>query len=130
MIIPLNPVAFDEAFGQTVSSYEFMTLLMYELEKELKGRVFLAQSLPYIKSSTAEEKLQLLSDWLEYYKSEGFTHIQFITTDSKWTTIGSGQHVVWIPAIPIEKMPPEAIKSVISDQTKQIAGILTESWLT
>ena len=130
VIIPLNPVTFDDGFGQTVSSYEFMTLLTYELEKELKGRLFLAQSLPYIKSSTVEEKLQLLSIWLDYYKGEGFTHIQFLTTDSKWTTIGQGEHVVWIPAIPIDKMPPEAVKSVISEQTKQLAGILTESWLT
>lgn len=129
VVIPLNPVAFGDALSQTVSSYEFMTLLTYELEKELKGRLFLSQPLSYIKNSTAEDKINLLSSWVEYYKGEGFKYIQFLTTDSKWTSIDEGGNVVWIPAIPIEKMPPEAIKSVISEQTKQLAGKLAESWV-
>ncbi len=129
VVIPLNPVAFGDALSQTVSSYEFMTLLTYELEKELKGRLFLSQPLSYIKNSTAEDKINLLSTWVEYYKDEGFKYIQFLTTDSKWTSIDEGGNVVWIPAIPIEKMPPEAIKSVISEQTKQLAGKLAESWV-
>ena len=127
VIIPLNPIAFDDTFSQTVSSYEFMTLLTYELEKELKGRVFLAQPLPYIKSSPIEEKSQLLSTWLNYYQSEGFKTIRFFTTDSKWTSIEGG-HVLWIPAVPIDKMPPETIKSVISEQTKQLSAVLEETW--
>ena len=128
IVIPLNPVDFDDTFSQTVSSYEFMTLLTYELEKELKGRLFLALPLPYIKNSTTEEKLNLLSVWEDYYRGQGFKYIQFLTTDSKWTSINGGGQVLWIPAIPIEKMPLDAIKSVISEQTKQLVGILAESW--
>ena len=130
VIVPLNPVAFGEEYGQTVSSYEFITLLTYELEKELKGRLFLAQSLPYLKSSTVKERLQLVSLWLDFYKKEGFRHIRFLTTDSKWTTVDLAEHILWIPAVPIEKMPSESIKSVISEQTKQLAGMLTNSWIT
>lgn len=129
VVIPLNPVAFGDSFSQTVSSYEFMTLLTYELEKELKGRLFLSQPLSYIKNSTAEDKIKLLSAWVEYYKGEGFKYIQFLTTDSKWTSLDEDGNVVWIPAIPIEKMPLEAIKSVISEQTKQLAGKLAEFWV-
>ena len=128
VIIPLNPIAFDDTFSQTVSSYEFMTLLTYELEKELKGRVFLAQPLPYIKNGSIEEKSQLLLTWLNFYQSEGFKTIRFFTTDSKWTSIDKEGHVLWIPAVPIDKMPPETIKSVIGEQTKQLAAILEETW--
>ena len=130
VIVPLNPVAFDEEYAQTVSSYEFITLLTYELEKELKGRLYLAQSLPYLKSSTVEERAQMVSLWLDFYKSEGFKHIRFLTTDSKWTTMDNAKHILWIPAVPIEKMPPESIKSVISEQMKQLAGMLTNSWIS
>ena len=128
IVIPLNPVDFNDAFSQTVSSFEFMTLLTHELEKELKGRLFLALPLPYIKTSKTEEKLNLLSVWVDYYRGQGFKYIQFLTTDSKWTSIDEDGHVLWIPAIPIEKMPLDAIKTVISEQTKQLVDILAESW--
>lgn len=127
VIIPLNPITYGESFVQAVSSADFLAVLTFELEKELKGRLLLAPAIPYMKEDSLESKTDLIKKWMKYYHSQGFVHIYFITTD---ITLNSLQlpEVIWLPAIPIEKMPADAARPVIEDQTRQLIDMLTQRW--
>ena len=68
VIIPLNAITFEKGVSQAVASYEYLSLLTYELERELKGRIFLAHPVPYSKESGQESKKALLNHWLNVWK--------------------------------------------------------------
>jgi|GEM_PF-4777758 len=128
VIIPLNAITFEKGVNQAVASYEYLSLLTYELERELKGRIFLAHPVPYMKDSGQEIKNSLLSQWREFYRTAGFTYIHFITTDNKWLSAANQGEILWFPSIQTDKMPKEAIKQVLDDHTDQITELLREAW--
>ncbi|WP_455661223.1 DUF2487 family protein [Pradoshia sp.] len=128
VIIPLNAITFEKAVNQAVASYEYLSLLTYELERELRGRIFLAHPIPYMKESGLETKNALLDLWREFYKEAGFLHIRFLTTDNKWLSLGDYEDILWFPSMQTDKMPEEAIKQVLGDHTAQITELLREAW--
>ncbi|WP_161497069.1 DUF2487 family protein [Pradoshia eiseniae] len=130
VIIPLNAITFEKGVNQAVASYEYLSLLTYELERELKGRIFLAHPVPYMKESGQEFKNGLLSQWREFYREAGFTYIRFLTTDNKWLSAANQEEILWFPSIQTDKMPKEAIKQVLDDHTEQITELLREAWNT
>ena len=130
VIIPLNAITFEKGVNQAVASYEYLSLLTYELERELKGRIFLAHPVPYMKGSGQEFKNSLLSQWREFYRDAGFTYIRFLTTDNKWLSASNQEEILWFPSIQTDKMPKEAIKQVLDDHTEQITELLREAWNT
>ena len=130
VIIPLNAITFEKGVNQAVASYEYLSLLTYELERELKGRIFLALPVPYMKESGQEFKNSLLSQWREFYRDAGFTYIRFLTTDNKWLSASNQEEILWFPSIQTDKMPKEAIKQVLDDHTEQITELLREAWNT
>ena len=129
VIIPLNAITFGKGVNQAVASYEYLNLLTYELERELKGRLFLAHPIPYLKESGQEAKKALLDQWRAFYREAGFTYIRFITTDNKWMTLGDQDEILWFPSIQTDKMPREAIKQVLDDYTDQIKERLKDAWV-
>lgn len=130
VIIPLNAITFEKGVSQAVASYEYLSLLTYELERELKGRIFLAHPVPYSKESGQESKKALLNHWRTFYSEAGFTYIRFLTTDNKWITVSDQDQILWFPSIQTDKMPREAIKQVLDDHTDQIKELLQDAWKT
>ncbi len=128
VIIPLNAITFEKAVNQAVASYEYLSLLTYELERELRGRIFLAHPIPYRKESGLESKNDLLGPWREFYKEAGFLHIRFLTTDNKWLSLADHEDILWFPSMQTDKMPEEAIQQVLGDHTAQITELLREVW--
>lgn len=128
VIIPLNAITFEKGVNQAVASYEYLSLLTYELERELKGRIFLAHPVPYVKESGQESKSAILNQWREFYRNAGFLHIRFLTTDSKWTSLAESEDILWFPSMQTDKMPEEAIKQVLGDHTAQITELLRDAW--
>ena len=127
-IIPLNTITFENGVNQAVASYEYLSLLTHELERELKGRIFLAHPVPYLKECGQESKQALITQWREFYTEAGFKYIRFITTDNKWISIANHEEVLWFPSIQIEKMPEEAVRQVLEGQIEQTIELLQEIW--
>lgn len=127
-IIPLISVSVDSDFKHTVSKGEFISLVSTELERQLKGRVFLFPSFSYLKNSSTV--VEDLSKWGEELQKE-FKHVIFLTSDEKLKDKGgddqNGQ-LIWLPSMPLEHMDDQLKRKLLQDQIEQILNILLQSW--
>jgi Protein of unknown function (DUF2487) len=127
-IIPLISVSVDSDFKHTVSKGEFISLVSTELERQLKGRVFLFPSFSYLKN--ASNVVEDLSKWREELQKE-FKHVIFLTSDENLKGIGgedlTGQPI-WLPSMPMEHMDDNLKRKLLQDQIEQILNILLQSW--
>ena len=73
-IVPLIPVSLEADLKGTVSKGEFITYVSVELERQLKGRVFLFPSLSYLKKS--KNVIESVIEWKTELQQE-FKHVIF-----------------------------------------------------
>ncbi|MGM7721933.1 YpiF family protein [Metabacillus sp. Hm71] len=127
-IIPLIPVALESEFKGTVSKGEFITYVCNELERQLKGRVFLFPSFSYLKNST--NVIENVLEWKTEIKQE-FKHVFFLTSDEVLKNASSEplkENLIWLPAVPFEHMDEKLMRKLLQDQIEQILNILLQSW--
>ncbi|WLR43726.1 DUF2487 family protein [Bacillus carboniphilus] len=121
VVVPVVPLSLKNK--QQLEKHEYLTLLSQELEKQLRGRLFLTPPLVYF----FPEKQRLETDmnnWKEIL-SKHFTYIFFLTGEE---VLKESQDVLWSPTIPIENMDQSLKKKVIQDQVAQILNILLQYW--
>lgn len=130
VVLPLLPVSFGEDMKQAVSMTEFVNLLGVQLERQLKGRLFMLQGFSYLRNSSEERRLKDLMYWEEKLFKEGFKHVVYITCDSDWkkTEGEMAGTLIWMPSLPLESMDENYKTSIIEDQVKQLLTILTQEW--
>ncbi|MFN2745605.1 MULTISPECIES: YpiF family protein [Bacillus] len=125
-VIPLISVQLGDQFKSAVSKGEFTSILAEELERQLKGRVYLFP--PYTYLHADEKSAEDLAD-LEEMAARHFRHIVFLTTDERWKQVlGNEQKLLWIPAIPLEHMKDSLKQKLLEDQIEQILNILLQNW--
>lgn len=127
-IVPLIPISVDDDFKGTVSKGEFITYVTSELERQLKGRVFLFPAFTYLKNS--ENVIENVIEWKTEIKQE-FKHIVFLTSDVMLKENKSEQlksNIIWLPTVPFEHMDGGLMKKLLQDQVEQILNILLQSW--
>ncbi|KKI88775.1 hypothetical protein WQ54_30165 [Bacillus sp. SA1-12] len=127
-IIPLIPVALESEFKGTVSKGEFITYVCNELERQLKGRVFLFPSFSYLKNST--NVIENVIEWKTKIKQE-FKHVFFLTSDEALKNSSIEQmkeHLIWLPVVPFEHMDEKLMRKLLQNQVEQILNILLQSW--
>ncbi|MFN7252221.1 MAG: YpiF family protein [Anaerobacillus sp.] len=129
-IIPLVPISWGDELKSTVQMGEFITLISDELERQFKGRVFQFPSFTYLKSEKLEERLLRLNAFDEHLKSNGISHIIFLTSDVEWKQIEAKMNdtLLWIPSIPLEHMEQKYKMETLSSQIKQMLPIITSKW--
>lgn len=129
-VLPLLPVSFGEDMKQVVGMGEFISLLMPQLEKQFKGRIFLLPQYPYLKTSEEGKRISDLHDWVTHLRNHGFKHIFFITSDSDWKA-GEDKlngELIWLPSIPLENMEEKYKRTILEEQVKQLLQLIIQKW--
>lgn len=129
-LIPLIPISFTDEVKMTVSMGEFITIITDELERQFHGRVFQLPPYTYLKEENKDERNTRLKSWLNYLKENSFKEVVLLTADYTWKTGDSDieDHLIWLPALPLDTMDKEYQIQVIRDQLKQLVPILMDKW--
>ncbi|MBU9723933.1 MULTISPECIES: YpiF family protein [Bacillaceae] len=129
-IIPLIPVDLLNDPKGKVSMGEFTTVIVDEIERQFRGRVFQIPAFTYVVGEKEEEKLQRLKDWDKHLFSNGFKHILYITSDSEWRKVENElpDMLIWIPSLSLESMEDKYAKEIIDQQMKQLLPLVTNKW--
>ncbi|HZH59062.1 MAG TPA: YpiF family protein [Metabacillus sp.] len=127
-IVPLMAVSIESDFKNIVSKGEFISLVSTDLERQLKGRVFLFPTYSYLKKS--ENVIENLIEWKTELQQQ-FKHVFFLTSDEKLKEIKNTQmegEIIWLPSMPLEHMDENLKRKLLQDQVEQILNILLQSW--
>ncbi|MED1740959.1 YpiF family protein [Bacillus swezeyi] len=125
-VIPLISVQLGDQFKSAVSKGEFTSILAEELERQLKGRVYLFPPYTYLQAD--EKSVKDIAD-LKEMSEKHFRHTVFLTTDEQWKQVlKDEQKLLWIPAIPLEHMKDSLKQKLLEDQIEQILNILLQYW--
>ncbi|MGG1696537.1 YpiF family protein [Bacillus zhangzhouensis] len=124
-IIPLVGINVNQ-IKQTVSLGEFTILVAEELERQLKGRVFLFPSHTYLEVNDRKQE-----DILAYKQSlqEHFQHVVFITSDHNWKEHSEiSESLFLLKPVPLEHLKVELKQKIIQDSVEQILNFLLQKW--
>lgn len=127
-VIPLIPVSVQSDFKSVVSKGEYITHITAELERQLKGRVYLFPPFTYLNNK--KNVFEILLEWKTEIQRE-FKHVFFLTSDvmlkdNKPQSLSN--NLIWLGAVPIEHMDDNLKRKLLQDQVEQILNILLQSW--
>lgn len=124
-IIPL--VGIDAShIKQTVSLGEFTMLVAEDLERQLKGRVFLFPPHTYLEvNHRKQEDILAVKQSLQ----EHFQHVVFITSDNKWKEqLEVSESAFILQSVPLEHLKVNLKQKVIQDSVEQTLNFLLQKW--
>ncbi|MFA9556164.1 YpiF family protein [Evansella sp. AB-rgal1] len=129
-IIPLIPLNWESDPKGKISMGEFTSILVEELERQFKGRVFQIAPFTYLTSENEQEKLNRLREWDKHFFNNGFKHIIYVTSDVDWKKVERDipDMLVWVPSLSLESMDDTYAKEIINQQLKQILPLVTNKW--
>ncbi|MEH7822534.1 YpiF family protein [Bacillus altitudinis] len=124
-IIPLVGINASH-IKQTVSLGEFTMLVAEDLERQLKGRVFLFPPYTYLEvNNRKQEDILALKQSLQ----EHFQHVVFITSDNKWKEqLELSESAFILQSVPLEHLKINLKQKVIQDSVEQILNFLLQKW--
>ncbi|MFB7033715.1 YpiF family protein [Bacillus altitudinis] len=124
-IIPLVGINASH-IKQAVSLGEFTMLVAEDLERQLKGRVFLFPPHTYLEvNNRKQEDILALKQSLQ----EHFQHVVFITSDNKWKEqLEVSESAFILQSVPLEHLKVNLKQKVIQDSVEQILNFLLQKW--
>ncbi|MBX0356230.1 YpiF family protein [Halobacillus sp. Nhm2S1] len=131
VIIPLIP--FDPGNDQQMVKQAFQRELNQVftnlIEKEYKGRIFLAPDYHYLEGSQANET-ERINRWIHKFKEQPFHHIFLFTFDSKWKKYEAELegHVLWVPGMGSGDIQSTETQSFVKEQAHQISELIQAYW--
>ncbi|WP_162297838.1 DUF2487 family protein [Halalkalibacillus sediminis] len=131
-IIPLIPYSFssDEDIQKLSFQKEVMDVFTTQIEKELKGRIFLIPEYYYLKDAKIEEEKQNLDQQIEHVQSQPFNHVFLLTFDSQWRKKVKefDADLLWIPSIKEGNLNQVDKQQLIQAQVEEVLQLIKESW--
>nr|WP_220129092.1 YpiF family protein [Anoxybacillus calidus] len=129
-VIPLIPLTLEKNVKSIVSMGEFVQIIVNELERQFKGRVFLFPPFTYFTSENMEEKTKRIADWTDELIANGMKHIFYVTSDTEWKAGEANLPgtLLWLPSIPLEHMDEKYKQQIVTDQTSQLMNLLIAKW--
>jgi hypothetical protein len=129
-VIPLVPLALEKNVKSIVSGGEFVQMIVSELERQFKGRVFLFPPFTYFVSESMEEKMKRITDWTSELTANGMKHIFYVTSDTEWKAREADLPgaLLWLPSLPLEHMDEKYKQQIVTDQTSQLMNLLVAKW--
>lgn len=125
-VVPLVGLNFEESkIRQSGSQADYLMSLTAFIEQQFKGRLLLMPPFTYLEVQKAHIDLNFMEN---YFKEGGFKHVFFMTSDNYWVNNKGEQHVIWLPAIPLESMDKEVKQRILEDQLKQVIPFFTSEW--
>ncbi|WMT27443.1 YpiF family protein [Bacillus aerius] len=124
-IIPLVGINVSH-IKQTVSLGEFTMLVAEDLERQLKGRVFLFPPHTYLEvNNRKQEDILAVKQSLQ----EHFQHVVFITSDNKWKEqLEVSESAFILQSVPLEHLKVNLKQKVIQDSVERILNFLLQKW--
>jgi hypothetical protein len=129
-VIPLIPLTLEKNVKSIVSMGEFVQIIVNELERQFKGRVFLFPPFTYFTSENMEEKTKRIADWTGELIANGMKHIFYVTSDTEWKAGEANLPgtLLWLPSIPLEHMDEKYKQQIVTDQISQLMNLLIAKW--
>jgi hypothetical protein len=129
-VIPLVPLELKKNVKSIVSMGEFVQMIVSELERQFKGRVFLFPPFTYFVSESMEEKMKRITDWTSELTANGMKHIFYVTSDAEWKAREGDLPgaLLWLPSLPLEHMDEKYKQQIVTDQTSQLMNLLIAKW--
>ncbi|MCY8069511.1 YpiF family protein [Bacillus inaquosorum] len=126
-VIPLINIKVGAHFKITAEKGEFTQLLSDELERQLKGRVYLLP--PYTYVDRNEKTVQGLKDLREELISE-FPHVVLLTSDENWNSENALGKIIVTPSVPLEHLNDSLKRKILDERTAEILNVLLQLWST
>ncbi|MCY7758025.1 YpiF family protein [Bacillus inaquosorum] len=126
-VIPLINIKVGAHFKITAEKGEFTQLLSDELERQLKGRVYLLP--PYTYVDRNEKTVQGLKDLREELISE-FPHVVLLTSDENWNSEDALDKIIVTPSVPLEHLNDSLKRKILDERTAEILNVLLQLWST
>ncbi|TFB23972.1 DUF2487 family protein [Filobacillus milosensis] len=131
-IIPLIPFSFvsDQEMTQLSLQKEMTQIYIDQIEKELKGRVFVTPEYYYVKNDKISDEKLRLEEYVNHINKQPFKYIFLITPDNKWRKITKDMDVdlIWIPVIKEGNLNQSETQQLIQSQVKEIQSLIMDSW--
>ncbi|USP93851.1 YpiF family protein [Bacillus vallismortis] len=126
-VIPLINIKVGGHFKMAAEKGEFTQLLSEELERQLKGRVYLLP--PYTYVDRNEKTVHGLQDLREELISE-FPHVVLLTSDENWKNEHALGEIIVTPSIPLEHLNDSLKRKILDERTAEILNVLLQLWST
>lgn len=132
LLIPLQAFHFseDESLVKDAFQREVLSIYANEIEKELSGRLMLAPTYFYLKSSETDVEIERLNSWVKDVQQQPFKTVFLMTFDNKWKKVEKDLegNLLWLPGLkPMDINSKEAV-SVIRNQIEQISELIRSYW--
>ncbi|MBA2875047.1 YpiF family protein [Thermaerobacillus caldiproteolyticus] len=129
-VIPLMPLSLSSGAKATASVGEFVQLLTGELERQLKGRLFLLPPFTYFVTERHEERVRRLAEWTRELKENGMKHVFYVACDREWKEAESKLEgtLFSLPMIPFYDMDETYKQQVIHEQISQLLSAFISQW--
>jgi len=127
-MIPFDPAS-DQMMGKQAFQREINQIFTNLIEKEYRGRIFLAPEYYYI-SGAAETEVSRLNSWISQFRKQPFTHVFLLTFDAKWKKHEdelTGK-LLWVPAIQSGNIQSTETQSFVKEQAGQISELIQAYW--
>ncbi|MFC0297899.1 YpiF family protein [Geobacillus jurassicus] len=127
-LLPLLPVAFGQGTRRLASGGELVQLIAAEVERQLRGRVFLLPPFVYFADEPRAQLVERLSDWTSRLEREGMRQVFYVTCDRAWQEEGEASRVWLIPAVPLESMEESYKHELVREQAAELLRFLVGRW--
>ncbi len=132
LIIPLEAFHLSQETSLENDAFHREVLSIYtnEIEKELSGRVLLAPTYAYLKSSNLDHEVNRINSWIEDVKTQPFTSIFVITFDNAWKKVEKNLdcNLLWLPGMKPGNINSEDAVKLIRSQVEQISELIRSYW--
>ncbi|MED5051977.1 YpiF family protein [Anoxybacillus rupiensis] len=127
-LLPLIQLTLSNATKTAVAGGELVQLLASEVERQLKGRLFLLPPFTYFLTETKEECVKRLNVWTDELKKSGMAHVFYLTSDRMWNETELGGKLFVLPSIPLEHMDEVYQQQMVREQTSKLLSSFISHW--
>ncbi|CDQ19509.1 Protein of unknown function [Halobacillus karajensis] len=127
-LVPFNPAS-DQHMVKQAFQRELNQVFTNLIEKEYKGRIFLAPDYHYL-DGQQEIEFTRVNAWIQKFKEQPFQHIFLFTFDNTWKKYESelDGHLLWVPGMGSGDIQSTETQSFVREQAHQISELIQAYW--
>lgn len=129
VIIPLFPISFSDEMKEMANMTEYINILTYQIERQLRGRVMLLPGFIYLKSVDINSYVKQLVEF-EKELFDHFEYIFYVTADNDWEGVAGKLNgkIIWQPAMQLDRLHESNKSALVEDQVNELLKLFVESW--
>ncbi|MED4301982.1 YpiF family protein [Geobacillus stearothermophilus] len=127
-LIPLLPVAIGQGARRLASGGELVGLVAAEVERQLRGRVFLLPPFVYFADEGRSQLLERLTNWTNRLRQEGMDHVFYVTCDRAWQEETEASRIWLVPDVPLESMEESYRHELVKEQAAELIRFFVSCW--